>query len=135
MQDRLAAKRDVAVVGLRDPQDRLLMIRTRRLPERWQPIGGGMKRHEQPLETVMRELREEAQLVLERTRFELVLETDYDFGDGTVYFYQAAIDPTCHHLEFNPREIVEHRWVSVAEALCLPMYAATKKFVNQLVDR
>ncbi len=36
-------KRDVAVVGLRDAEGDVLLMRTHTLPDLWQPVGGGRK--------------------------------------------------------------------------------------------
>lgn len=37
-------QRNVAVVGLRDSQNRVLLVRTAKLPGRWQPVGGNRRR-------------------------------------------------------------------------------------------
>ncbi len=35
--------RNVAVAGLLDEQGNILLVRTKRLPNHWQPIGGGIR--------------------------------------------------------------------------------------------
>jgi 8-oxo-dGTP pyrophosphatase MutT (NUDIX family) len=125
--------RNVAVVGLRDPQGRLLMVRTRRLPERWQPIGGGMEPADaSPVETLIRELKEEADADFAEDDFRPVIEARYDFGNGKVHFFEAKIDPRHQTLHFNPHEIVEHRWFTVSEARHLPVFPATRRFLSAI---
>src|SRR5207249_620924 len=85
--------RNVAVVGLWNQDDKLLMIRTARLPHLWQPIGGGVEPGDQtPTEAAIRELKEEAALDLSETDLTPVIIADYDFGNGVVHFFQARID-------------------------------------------
>jgi len=70
---RLNGGRDVAVVGLRDPEGRVLMVQTRRFPSRWQPIGGGIDPGDSgPVATLVRELGEEAGLELGADAFRQV---------------------------------------------------------------
>ncbi|MBT8226973.1 MAG: NUDIX hydrolase [Dactylosporangium sp.] len=126
------AERNVAVVGLRDSNDRILMIRTRRLPEWWQPLGGGMEPGEAPEGAALRELFEEAKLSLELHELEPVATESYDFGEGTVHFFQAHIDSERDSLKFNEQEILEHRWLAVNDAVRLDTFPATQAFLVRL---
>jgi len=130
---RLNGRRDVVVVGLRDECDRVLMVKTSRLPRKWQPIGGGMDPGDgTPIDALIREVQEEVGIRLSADRFRLVTVTPYDFGEGTVYFYEAAISEEAEALQFNRREIVEHTWVTVGEARELEVFPATRTFLSKL---
>ncbi len=126
--------RHVAVVGLRDPEGRVLMVRTRRLPGRWQPIGGGMEPADaSPVEALIRELKEEASIEYAESDFRLVTEAPYDFGDGRVHFFEARFDPSRQPPpRFDPHEILEYRWLSVSDAQHLLVFPATKRFLDAI---
>ncbi|GAA1014369.1 hypothetical protein Aple_079670 [Acrocarpospora pleiomorpha] len=134
---KINANRNVAVVALRDEDGRVLMIRTSRLPSRWQPIGGGMNPDESsPVDTLRREVREEAGIDLLPQDLRPIVEAPYDFGEGTVYFFEAEIGDRKSKIRLAENEITEHRWVTVDEARRLPVFPATEKFliVLQQVD-
>jgi 8-oxo-dGTP pyrophosphatase MutT (NUDIX family) len=127
------ARRDVAVVGLRDAGDRLLLVRTRRFPDQWQPIGGGIDSADaSPVEALVREVEEELALRLRERDFRLVVRAPYDFGEGTVHFYEARIGHLVSRISFNRREILGHLWVRLDETDGLPMFPATQAFLKAL---
>jgi 8-oxo-dGTP diphosphatase len=129
------ATRNVAVVGVFDSDGRILLVRTKRLPSKWQPIGGGMKPYDQtPLETVKRELREEIGLDLPDEAFELQLTTNYDFGEGKVYFYTTNL-PAGASLNFDASELEEWKWVPWEAVQSLEMFPATQSFIAHLDKR
>jgi 8-oxo-dGTP pyrophosphatase MutT (NUDIX family) len=120
-------------VALRDPQNQILMVRTRRFPGRWQPVGGGVEESDRtPQEAAQREVREETRLLLNCADIHFVTQLPYDFGEGTVYCFEAEFDPDRDQPSFNDEEVVEHRWIHVDEASSLEMFPATAKFVDKL---
>lgn len=126
--------RNVAVAGLLDEQGNILLVRTKRLPNHWQPIGGGIKpRDASPAHTLQREIEEETGLALDVAGFKHAITVDYDFGEGKVHFY------TCHiarssPLRMNEAELEAWKWYSVADALALDSFPATGKFLNFLAS-
>jgi 8-oxo-dGTP pyrophosphatase MutT (NUDIX family) len=125
-------ERHVAVVGLLDDQGNILLLCTNRFPDHWQPIGGGMDPADQtPIETLIREVKEEASLELPADAFNFELTTGYDFGSGKVHFYTAKVDAK-ELTKFDPSEIKCWQWVSLQDALSLPTFPATKKFLTHL---
>jgi 8-oxo-dGTP pyrophosphatase MutT (NUDIX family) len=126
-------RRDVAVVGLRDEEDRLLLVRTRRFPDRWQPIGGGIDSADaSPIEALVREVEEEVSLTLREDDFTPIVQTRYDFGEGTVHFYEARIGRLASTISFNRREILGHRWVRLDQTDDLLVFPATQEFLKAL---
>ena len=125
--------RDVAVAALVDGDRRVLLVRTRRLPEFWQPVGGGVEPDDggEPRNAATRELREELGLDLPRDALRPSLETPYDFGQGTVHFFVADL-PEAADLAVDNREILELRCFEMSEAVQLPAYPATKRFLEHL---
>lgn len=126
-------RRDVAVAALLDEEQRVLLVRTRRLPEYWQPVGGGVEPGDggDPRNTATRELREELGLDLPEDALRPSLEARYDFGEGTVHFFVADL-PEAADLSVDNDEIVQMRCFDVSEATHLPVYPATKRFLEHL---
>jgi 8-oxo-dGTP pyrophosphatase MutT (NUDIX family) len=124
-------RRDVAVVGLRDEEGNVLLMRSHKLPELWQPIGGGIDREDaSPAAAAVRELQEELGLNIDPSALEEVLTTPYDFGEGTVYFFETRVyrDNLVLHVQTN--EVVEHRWFSRQELNSLPAMPATQIYLK-----
>lgn len=126
--------RNVAVVGIFDSHKHLLLVRTKRFPDHWQPIGGGMKPFDSsPVDTLMREVREEIGIEFTADQFQLQLTTNYDFGEGTVYFYTASM-PQNSPPNFDSNELTEWRWFAIDSLDSLQAFPATKKFFSSLHD-
>ena len=126
-------KRDVAVVGLRDLDGNVLLMRTHKLPDFWQPIGGGIDPNDtSPEVAAVRELREEFGIAIDAAMLTVVLTTPYDFGEGTIYFFDVIIDRDNTEFNVDPNQVVEYRWFSKEEALTLPSMAATHTYLQQL---
>lgn len=127
--------RSVAVVGLLDPQENILLVRTKRFPDHWQPLGGGMDPTDAtPIDTLTRELTEETSLELPSEAFHFEMSTDYDFGSGQIHFYTAQV-PGGLSIQFDPGEVVESQWISIKSALSQRIFPATKKFLIHLMNR
>ncbi len=124
--------RTVAVIVLVDRDGRVLLTQTKRLPNQWQPIGGGVQSTDRSIEAAaLREAREEFGLELHEDQLRKVFQAGYDFGDGTVHFFVSPL-PRDSSLCADPSEIAALRWVSLQEALNLPMFPATAKCLDYI---
>lgn len=127
-------RRDVAVVGLRDSNGDVLLMRAHKLPHLWQPVGGGIDPHDySPQAAALRELREEMGVRLDPSVLVEVLTTPYDFGEGTVFFFEAEVDRDTLNLSADTDEVVEYRWFSPREAASLPAMPATAAYLRHLL--
>jgi 8-oxo-dGTP pyrophosphatase MutT (NUDIX family) len=136
-QPRHPSRRDVAVAALLDDDDRVLLVRTRRLPGYWQPVGGGLEPGDRSFpDAAARELREELGLDLAPEALRYEFRASYDFGDGEVRFFSARLPrPRVRQLVPNLEEIEELCWSSLAAALELPAFPATRRFLEYLSHR
>jgi 8-oxo-dGTP pyrophosphatase MutT (NUDIX family) len=125
------ARRDVAIVGLRNERGDVLMIETRRLPGSWQPVGGGVDPEDTtPEQAAVREVKEELDLELAVDDLTFVMDAPYEFGEGTVHCFEATLSPAAC-LQFN-KEILRHQWLPVSEARKLPAFKATVQFLQAI---
>jgi len=128
-------KRDVVIVALENSDLDILMVRTHRFPDKWQPVGGGVEPHdENPLAAIVREVKEEVGISLDVSALEHIITVPFDFGEGSVYCYQYPLKDTSM-IMVDKEEIAEVRWVKVGDALNLPMYPATESFIKTLAER
>lgn len=126
-------KRDVAVVGLRDENGSVLLMRTHKLPELWQPIGGGIDLEDaSPAAAAVRELREEFGLEFDPQALIEVMTTPYDFGEGTVYFFEIHVDRYGLTFNIDKEEVVEYRWFTEREVDSLPAMPATQNYLHSI---
>ena len=124
--------RTVAVVILVDGEGKFLLVRTKRLPNEWQPIGGGVKSRDRSVsEAALREVNEETGLVLKAEALQPIFETEYDFGEGRVHFFRASL-PTGAGLRMQTEELEESSWFTLQEAERLQMFPATRKCLDFL---
>lgn len=126
--------RNVAVAGLINKHGEILLVRTKRLPNHWQPIGGGIKPHDAtPAHTLRRELQEETGLQLDIAAFRHAMTVDYDFGEGKVHFFTCSL--SCGTpLEMNTKELEAWQWFTIQGALALEAFPATGKFLRYLAE-
>lgn len=124
---------DIAVAGLLRGHQ-ILLVRTRQFPDHWQPPGGKLEpTDDSPLGALRRELDEELGLRLEADVFTAFITEPSDVGDGSVHFFVATLADEVP-IQVGRSEIVECRWVSVPEALRLPMMPATLHFLHLLQE-
>lgn len=117
----------MAVVFIVAEDRRFLLVRTKRLPNQWQPVGGGVRPGDVTVRhTALREVREEVGLHLNDVDLRELYSTPYDFGEGTVYFFITSL-PSDSTLSFDLTEIAEGRWVSLDDARLLPVFPATER--------
>lgn len=117
---------DVACVGLLR-EERMLVVRTRRYPEVWQPIGGRLAPGEDFAAAAVREVAEETGWALTHADLKQVLELPADVHPGTLRFYLAVVHEPGDPSIAEP-ELVEHRWVGRTEALRLPANPGSAQF-------
>jgi 8-oxo-dGTP pyrophosphatase MutT (NUDIX family) len=150
-------KRNASMVGILRG-DRILLCRTKKNPEFWQPVGGSEQGAEYPIETAMRELLEETGVELfDDEQLKQVCVHPSKTG-GKVTFYTIGYyyvedyvtEPASNLVDFlrDHDEIADDyvidgwgqeskrpsvQWVSPREAIEeLPMMPATKLFLWQL---
>jgi NADH pyrophosphatase NudC (nudix superfamily) len=61
-----------------------------------------------------------------------VLTAPYDFGEGTVYFFEAKINRENLQFHIDSLEVIDHQWFSKEDTLKLPVMPATQKYLQQL---
>jgi nucleoside triphosphatase len=118
------------------PDDRLLLVKTSKWSGLWGVPGGKIDYGEDMLTALRREMREETGLEISDIEFSFVSEIIED-----ELFYKPA-----HFISFEyiarsnssavvPNdEIVEWRWLSLAEALVMPVNSYTKLLLQYLAD-
>lgn len=128
-------RRDVAVVGLRDGEGDVLLTRSHKLPDHWQPIGGGIDESDaSPADAAVRELKEEFNLEFGKEALTQVMTAPYDFGEGTIYFYELKVDRRKLRITVDTEEIAEYRWFSKDEVLELPAMPATAAYLKVVAE-
>jgi ADP-ribose pyrophosphatase YjhB (NUDIX family) len=127
--------RSVSIIALRDKDNKILLVRTKRLPNYWQPVGGGIEKGETPIEAAVRELYDETKLLFEEKNFIKVMEVPYDLGEGTIYCFNTNIVISNEMLDIDMSQMEEYKWYTLNEAKQLPMFPATISFINYLIDK
>ena len=123
--------RRVAVAGLINPAGEILLVQTRRLPDMWQPVGGGIEEGESPNHAIVREIQEELNATVDPSESVFNFQTSYDFGEGTVNFYTFNVSDTrVSDFSIDESEVLHARWFTIEEALKLPCYPATAKYLQ-----
>lgn len=82
----------------------------------------------------MREAREEAGLEIQRREIVHLCDAPHDFGEGTVHAFAVTIQGAAR-LSINEAEIAEMRWLTLADALNLPMFPAMRSVLRSLALR
>lgn len=85
-----------------------------------------------PKAALVREVFEELRVRLNPNDLHPVISAPYDFGEGTIHFFEAPLPEPPSDITFDDMEILEHRWLSVREALALPVFPATETFLSAL---
>jgi phosphoglycolate phosphatase len=130
----------LATVGglIFDGADRVLMIRTQKWSGLWGIPGGKIKWGETSLDALRRELKEETDLAITDIEFVLVQDCIH-----SKEFYRDAhfvlLNYTCRcagpaEVKLND-EAREFRWVTLAEALAMPINQPTRKLLAAVEAR
>lgn len=112
----------------------VLLVRSTRRPEQWQPVGGRQEPADlSPVRTLQREAREEVGVALEGCDLRPLVTLPRDVGTGDVHFYLAYL-PERPGLELQRAEVLDHRWVPLTEVDRLPMYPGSRAALPFLRD-
>jgi len=122
--------RQVAVLLLINREYQVFLVRTKGLPNHWQPLGGGIDAEDaSPEDAVLREVWEEARLDLSREDLVHLCDVPYDFGDGVIYSFAARLGDAAPII-IDHAEIEEARWFALREAALLQMFPATSRILQ-----
>ncbi|MEV5206494.1 NUDIX hydrolase [Micromonospora sp. NPDC053740] len=114
--------------------DQILLVRTVARPEQWHPVGGRRNhRDSSPIDTLIREAREETGAKIDPAMLEWLGWRKSDIDTGFVSFWRVRDYALQNPLPLPRREIIEARWWNIAEARELPMYQASAEVLNSLV--
>lgn len=113
-----------------DDTGRILLVRNWYGRQRWVFPGGGVKRHEPPVQAAKRELYEELSLDLsEQTLEPLGMIEKYD---ATTPFKANVFTvelPSGSTIRRHPLELIDHRWVHVDE-LPEPLHPSVQRSLH-----
>jgi len=113
---------------------RVFMVRTYRNPGLWQPIGGqATGQDDDPLSTLIREVREEVGINLDPQELYALGRRPRDKGVGEVHAWHASADG--RELRILNSELREACWIDIDQALSLPTFPATRRFLESLAGR
>ncbi|WP_369132007.1 NUDIX hydrolase [Modestobacter sp. I12A-02662] len=105
-----------------DSSGKVLLVRSSRRPELWQPVGGRQEPGDlSPIRTVVREVDEEVGLSIAPDSLHPLLQQPRDVGDGKVFFWLTTVSDVSS-LRLQESEILEARWVDVGDLGAYPMY-------------
>lgn len=111
---RTAANPVLGVLGIVRDGERVLMIqrsKTVRVPLAWCFPGGAIEDGESQVEALVREMREELELVVQPGEL-LMTQTKHD---GRLILYCWSAEIVGGVLAANPKEVAEARWMTPAE--------------------
>lgn len=126
------ADRWASFVFIVDESNRVLLVRSIRRPELWQPIGGRSESFDRnPEATVIREAEEEIGIHLEPSQLVKLDVVDRDVGEGRLYFWIAHVKSDVALHPAHP-EIINLEWITIGELYELPTYSATRSALQCL---
>jgi len=104
----------------------MLVVRTKRHSEYWQPVGGRCEVGEGPTDAAVREVFEETGWRIEKKALEKVLIEPMDAHGGTLTFY--TVEAPAGEPVMDETELAEWQWVERGNLVNLPAFAAAQKF-------
>ena len=118
-----------------DPDGRVLMIRTHKWSNLWGIPGGKVKWGETSEDALRREVREETNLSVVDVRFVLVQDcihsAEFYRDEHFVLLNYRCTCDLAQEVRLND-EAQEFKWVTLAEALALPLNAPTRRLLDAL---
>lgn len=122
----------------------VLLLRRRDPPDYWQSVTGSLEWGESVSAAARRELREETGLLADTDLQDAGIVSDFDiippwkekFAPGTetnreyVYLLRLRERP---EIELDPREHVEYRWLSAADAITKASSSSNRAALEQLL--
>lgn len=112
--------------------DKILVVRTHRFPQYWQPVGGQSASEDaDPLSTAIREVREEIGLEVDPSALIPLGSARRDRGEGLVFAYAAEAGRGWEPIVLES-EIVDHKWMTHQELLAADTFGATRHFAQVL---
>jgi 8-oxo-dGTP pyrophosphatase MutT (NUDIX family) len=124
--------RNAAILIVINPENQLLLVRTRRLPNYWQPLGGGIDPDDlSAKDAAVREVKKEAGIEISPENIVHLRDAPYDFGTATVHSSAARLKSE-RELSFDLAEIAEARWFTLADAMMLPKFPAMARTLRSL---
>jgi 8-oxo-dGTP pyrophosphatase MutT (NUDIX family) len=87
---------------------------------------------ETPVAALEREVKEELDLDLHGRDLRFILITPHDLDEGEIHFFEACIDSRRDRVRPRSNEILEVKWLSLADAAKLPVLPATARFIERL---
>lgn len=105
-----------AAVFIEDDKGRLLLLQqaAKRKGHRWGPPAGGIHSHESPIDTALRETKEEIDVDVELLDVLGIYPTDKgDSSSGIAFVFRARI--IAGEIRPNPDEISDYRFFSASE--------------------
>lgn len=138
-QEESPISHPISTVGalIFNDQREVLMIRTHKWSDRWGIPGGKIKFGETAVEALRRELKEETNLDVDGIRFVLVQDCIH-----SPEFYRDAhfilLNYVCRGGQGRPvvlnAEAQEFRWLSLSDALALPLNAPTRTLIERVIS-
>jgi 8-oxo-dGTP pyrophosphatase MutT (NUDIX family) len=127
--------RNAAILLLINQNNEVLLVRTRRLPNHWQPLGDGVDPEDlSARDAVVREVKEEAGIAISPEHMAHLCDSPYDFGTGTIHSFVAHIESDAR-LSLDETEITEAHWFTLADAVELPTFPALVYTLHCLASR
>lgn len=134
-RQRRHGKREVVGVGVRDKDGNILLVRTRKLSDWWQPIACEVSTEDTLTIDAARQLVErQLGIMLDKNELQLRLTIAYDFCEGTIYAYEVVVDRPSLQIKIDGHTIAEHGWFSLHESLELQTFPSTATFLQKLSD-
>lgn len=120
----------VASVLLWNENGEVLLVRTHKHPNYWQPVGGMVEPGEGPLRAALRELEEECSLRLEPEDLSLGLVANGQIDARRVFLFTAHVAST-ESMVLNLKELIECKWFDIKDAVDQNVFNATGRLLLQ----
>lgn len=131
-QNTRCADNSASFVFVRDTKSRILMVRTRRNPQLWSPVGGREEGDDSgPRSTAVRELGEELGIEIDGDQLVYLGAHARDVGDGAVHFWLYEM-PSDSILRLQSSEIIQGEWFDRDSLGNLELFPASRSALSKL---